>query len=116
MLAWLYVIRVKGWHVKIIIFVLDGFFAGRGSAVLVTVSLSAAEWRALRAIVEGHTWEAGPDALLAAFVHDLTGFAGNGGSDEREYSRAWIRRRYGPREIVKQMRVHHGQRLGEEVF
>lgn len=83
---------------------------------MVTVKLTAEEWRALRAVVEGHTWEGSPEELLEAFVHDLTGFTGNGGSDEREYSRAWLLRRYGPREIVAQMRKQQGHRLGEEVF
>lgn len=83
---------------------------------MITVKLTAKEWRALRAVVEGHTWEEDPGKLLEAFVHDLTGFEGNGGSDEREYSRAWMRRRYGPREIVEQMRRQQGHRLGEEVL
>ena len=80
------------------------------------IDLGAEEWRALRAIVEGHCWEKNPEALLEAFVHDLTGFEGNGGSDEREYSRSWMRRRYGPREIVVEMRKQQGHRIGEEVW
>lgn len=83
---------------------------------MVTVKLTAEEWRALRAVVEGNTWEASPEKLLEAFVHDLTGFEGNAGSDEREYSRAWVRRRYGPREIVVEIRGQRNRRIGEEVF
>lgn len=82
--------------------------------MMVTVKLSAEEWRALHAIVEENTWEEDPEKLMEAFVHDLTGFVGNAGSDEREYSRAWIRRRYGPREIVLQMRQQLGRRIRRE--
>ena len=82
----------------------------------VTVNLNAEVWRALRTVVEGHTWEASPEELLEAFVHDLTDSDHSAGSDEREYSRAWVRRRYGPPEIVAEMRDQRDHWIGEEVF
>lgn len=83
---------------------------------MVTVCLSAKEWRALHEIVEEYSWEESPEALLEAFVHDLTGFTGNGGSDEREYSRAWMRRRYGPPDIVREYRKEFGRRVRKPAF
>ncbi len=81
---------------------------------MLTVKLTVEEWRALHAIVEGCTWEEDPEKLLEAFVHDLTGFPGNGGGDERDYSRAWVCRRYGPPEIAREYRREFGRRIRRE--
>ena len=82
--------------------------------MMVTVSLSAKEWKALFEIVEEYSWEKTPEELLEAFVHDLTGFPGDGGSDEREFARAWMQRRYGPPDIVREYRRQVGLRIREE--
>jgi len=81
---------------------------------MVTVSLSAKEWKALFEIVEEYSWEKTPEGLLEALAHDLTGFPGNGGSDEREFARAWMQRRYGPPYIVREYRKQVGLRVRED--
>ncbi len=82
--------------------------------MMVTVCLDAKEWRALLEVVEEYSWEKTPEELLEALAHDLTGFPGNGGSDEREFARAWMQRRYGPPYIVREYRKQVGLRVRED--
>jgi len=82
--------------------------------MMVTVCLDVKEWRALLEIVEEYSWEKTPEELLESFVHDLTGFPGDGGSDEREFARAWMQRRYGPPFIVREYRKQVGLRVRED--
>lgn len=71
--------------------------------MMITVSLSVAEFRALQQIAQIETQYFDgmePEELLRCFVADLVQSSYSGGSDERMYAWQWIERRFGPREPV----------------
>ena len=71
--------------------------------MMITVSLSVAEFRALQQIAQTETQHFDgmePEELLRCFVADLVQSGYSGGSDERMYAWQWIERRFGPREPV----------------
>lgn len=71
--------------------------------MMITVSLSVAEFRALQRIAQIETQYFDgmePEELLHCFVADLVQSGYSGGSDERMYAWQWIERRFGPREPV----------------
>ena len=71
--------------------------------MMITVSLSVAEFRALQQIAQTQTQYFDgmePEELLRCFVADLVQSGYSGGSDERMYAWQWIERRFGPREPV----------------
>ena len=71
--------------------------------MMITVSLSVAEFRALQQVAQTETqYFDGMESeeLLRCFVADLVQSSYSGGSDERMYAWLWIERRFGPREPV----------------
>ena len=71
--------------------------------MMITVSLSVAELRALQQIARMKTQYFDgmePEELLRCFVGDLVQSGYSGDSDERMYAWQWIERRFGPREPV----------------
>lgn len=70
--------------------------------MMITVSLTVEEYRALEKLAEHR---AGMDGatLLRCFVGDLVHSEWTGGSDERMYAHQWLDRRFGPEWMAQEL-------------
>lgn len=76
---------------------------------MITVSLTAAEYRDLERLAQ---YRACMDAetLLRAFVGDLVHSNWTGGSDERMHAHEWLDRRFGPEWYIEKLHAERTRR------